>query len=101
LYIWLSITIIKSKKGAQVDLLIARADHIFNLCEIKFYNTKFTIDKKYAQEILTKVNAFTEDTKTTKSVFVTFITTYGLVSNQYSRQLIQNELTMDQLFIDL
>jgi AAA+ ATPase superfamily predicted ATPase len=91
----------KSEKGTQVDLLIDRADHVINLCEVKFYNTKFTIDKKYAQEILTKVNAFTEDTKTTKSIFVTFITTYGLVFNQYSRQLVQNELTMDHLFIDL
>jgi uncharacterized protein len=91
----------KSKSGAQVDLLIDRADHVINLCEIKFHNTKFTIDKNYAEEILTKVNAFAEDTKTRKSIFVTFITSYGLVSNQYSKQLVQNELSMDHLFIDL
>lgn len=91
----------KPEKGAQVDLLIDRADNVINLCEIKFYNTKFTIDKNYAQEVLTKVNVFTEDTKTNKSIFVTFITTYGLVPNQYSRQVVQNELIMDHLFIDL
>jgi len=91
----------KTKNGAQVDLLIDRDDNVINLCEIKFYNTKFTIDKSYAQEIMIKLNAFSEGTKTNKSIFVTFITTYGLVSNQYSRQVVQNELTMDHLFIDL
>ncbi len=68
---------------------------------MKFYNTEFAVDKKYAAEIAKKVNAFYSGTKTKKSVFVTFITTYGLVQNQYARQYVQNELTMDQLFVKL
>ena len=54
-----------------------------------------------ANELAKKVNTFTSKTKTKKSVFVTFITTYGLISNKYSKQFVQNELTMDSLFVDL
>ncbi|MBU1013240.1 MAG: ATP-binding protein [Bacteroidetes bacterium] len=90
-----------STNSAQIDLLIDRDDNVINLCEMKFYNTEYAIDKKYANEIAKKVNAFSDCTKTKKSVFVTFITTYGLIQNQYSKQYVQNELTMDHLFIDL
>ena len=87
--------------SAQIDLLIDRDDNVINVCEMKFYKTEFVVDKKYAHEIAGKVNAFCESSKTKKSVFVTFITTYGLVNNQYTRQYVQNELTMDHLFIKL
>lgn len=90
-----------TKKGTQIDLLLDRDDNVINLCEMKFYNTEFTIDKKYASEIAKKVAVFSASTKTKKSIFVTFITTYGLNSNPYSTQHVQNELTMDDLFIDL
>jgi len=87
--------------GAQIDLLIDRDDNVINVCEMKFYNTEFTIDKKYASEIARKVNAFTTSTHTKKSIFVTFITTYGLVKNEYSKQLVQSALTIDHLFVQL
>ena len=90
-----------SRNSAQIDLLIDRDDNVINLCEMKFYGTEFTIDKKYANEIAKKVHAFISKTKTKKNVFVTFITSYGLKSNQYSRQYVQSELTMDALFIDV
>ncbi|MCF8298471.1 MAG: ATP-binding protein, partial [Saprospiraceae bacterium] len=90
-----------SSDGAQIDLLIDRDDNVINLCEMKFYNTEFTIDKKYANEIANKKSVFTRSTKTTKSIFVTFISSYGLNANEYSRQHVQNDLTMEALFIDL
>lgn len=68
---------------------------------MKFYNTEYTLDKKYANEIAKKANAFSLSSKTKKSIFVTFITTYGLINNQYSRQYVQNELTMNDLFLEL
>jgi len=90
-----------TQNGAQIDLLIDRDDNVINLCEMKFYNTEYAIDKKYAKEIAKKVNAFSSSTKTKKSVFVTFITSYGLITNQYSSQYVQNELTMDHLFVEI
>ena len=90
-----------TQNSAQIDLLIDRDDNVINICEMKFYNTEFAIDKNYAAGIAKKVNSFCSSTKTKKSVFVTFITTYGLVQNQYTRQYVQNELTMDHLFVKL
>ncbi len=86
------------ESGAQVDLLIDRDDNVINLCEMKFSNAPFRIDKKYATELSAKVRAFTSATRTRKSVFVTFITTYGLERNAYSAQIVQNELTSDTFF---
>jgi len=94
---WIS----KGRIGAQIDLLIDRDDNIVNLCEMKFYNSAYSITKKYAEEITNKVNAFLKDTKTTKSIFTTFITSHGLTENKYSRQLVQNELTINDLFSSL
>lgn len=84
--------------GAQIDLLIDRDDNVINLCEMKFSTVPFTIDRKYAGELARKVQAFTAATRTRKSVFLTFITTYGLERNAHSDQLVQNALTMDALF---
>jgi AAA+ ATPase superfamily predicted ATPase len=88
------------QQGAQIDLLIDRDDNVINICEIKFHNAPFTIDKKYAAELIRKQNTFKTCTKTKKSIFLTFITTYGLTNNEYYRQLVQNSLSLDDLFLD-
>lgn len=87
-----------TETGAQIDLVIDRRDKIVNLFEIKFSINVFSIDKKYAEELRHKISSFKEETGTRKSVFLTFITTFGLKSNQYSLGLVQNDLTMDSLF---
>lgn len=78
-----------------------RDDNVINLCEMKFYAVPFTMDKKFASEVAKKVDAFSASTQTKKSIYTTFITTYGVTPNAYSRQHIQNELTMDHLFKEL
>lgn len=85
-------------KGAQIDLLFDRKDFVINLCEIKFAKTEYLITKQYAQQLENKKSVFKEQTKTKKSLFITFITTFGLTANQYSNRLVQNSITMDQLF---
>lgn len=83
--------------GAQIDLLINRNDSVINLCEMKYSIHPFTIDKKYAENLRNKIGAFKEETKTYKSVFLTFLTTFGVRQNEYSG-MVQNELTMEDLF---
>jgi hypothetical protein len=85
-------------KGAQVDLLIDRADGIINLCEIKFSNSPFVISSDYIKKLRLKVSSFQFFTKTRKTIFPTMITSYGLVENKHSRGFVQNELTLDDLF---
>ena len=87
-----------TETGAQIDLVIDRRDQIVNLFEIKFSIDTFSIDKKYAEVLRNKISAFKAETGTRKSVFLAFITTFGLKTNPYSMGLVQNDLTMDCLF---
>ena len=87
-----------NEKGAQIDLLIDRADRVINVCEIKFSENKFTINKKYAAELRNKLSAFKQSTNTKKTLFMTVITTFGLEENQYSISLVEQSITMDALF---
>jgi predicted AAA+ superfamily ATPase len=86
------------KRGAQIDLLIDRADQCINLCEIKYSNEPFSIDKDYAMELRSKKSLFIEKSKTRKSVFLTMITTFGLKKTIWSGDIVDLELTMDALF---
>ncbi len=87
-----------NSERAQVDLVIDRADHIINMCEMKFSTGQFSITKSYAEELKRKLRIFQEQSGTRKSVALTLITSYGLIKNQYSTSLVQKELTMDDLF---
>lgn len=87
-----------STKNAQIDLLINRDDNVINVCEIKFYNSEFTIDKKYSSELKHKLHSFQENTGTSKNLFLTIISTYGVKRNAYSTEILQNVVTLPQLF---
>lgn len=86
-------------KGAQIDLLLDRNDVVISICEMKFSSTEFVIDKNYAGELHEKLNVFRRESRTRKSLFLVMVTTYGLKDNIYSTGLVQNEVTMDALFI--
>lgn len=82
----------------QIDLLIDRDDQVINLCEIKFYNGDFTIDKQYYKNLKTKIQELRNNTNSKKNIFLTMITTYGIKENSYSRELVQNSIELSSLF---
>lgn len=84
-------------KGAQIDMIIDRADNVINLCEMKFSQHEFEIDKDYDQQLRHKINKFTEATKTNKAIHLTMVTTYGIAHNAYWN-LVQKEVTAESLF---
>jgi AAA+ ATPase superfamily predicted ATPase len=84
--------------NAQVDLVIDRDDDVVNLCEIKFYNQEFSIDKSYLSQLRNKENEFRTATKTKKGIYSAFISTWGVTKNQYSKAIVVNSLTMDCFF---
>ena len=86
------------ENGAQIDLLIDRADHSINICEIKFYTGELTISKSYAGELQQKLDVFQERVRPRKTLFLTLITTYGVKNNSHSDILVKKNLTMDVLF---
>jgi hypothetical protein len=84
--------------GAQIDLLIDRADQCINICEIKFSKTKFDITRKYALELQHKLDVFQSTSKTRKTLFLTMVTTHGIQNPMNYAGLIQSEVNMDALF---
>lgn len=88
----------KSAQGAQIDLLLDRNDRTINICEMKFANDEYVIDKKYAGEFDTKVNVFRTATGTKKTIFPTMVTTYGCKRNEHFLGRIQAEVVMEDLF---
>lgn len=87
----------EGKKGAQVDMVMERADRMTHLFEIKFCETRFTITKEYEETIRKRLWLFKEVTRTSKTVVQTFVTTFGL-SNPTSWHIVHSEVTMDDLF---
>lgn len=88
----------KSEEGAQIDLIIDRKDDCINLCEIKFYSTEFIIDQSYAKQLQHKIDVFKEQTKTTKTIFLTLITPFGLKKNEHSTELVNLEIKLEDFF---
>ena len=84
-------------KGAQIDLVIRRADRVVNLCEMKFCSEQFSIDADYAGKLREKIGAFKRETGTRDNCHLTFVTTYGLRRNVHSA-MVQSEVVLDDLF---
>lgn len=95
--IWKSKT--SAKNGAQIDLIINRNDNCINLCEIKFYENDFSLDKKYALQLENKKQIFKEETQTNKQLFTTLITTKAFTHNVHSLGLIDNMVSLEKLFV--
>lgn len=84
--------------GAQIDLLLDRKDAAINLCEMKFSESSFVIDKKYANELRAKRDVFRRVTKTRKSIFTTMVTTFGVASNKHEQSIVDVSLDSAPLF---
>ena len=84
-------------KGAQIDLVIDRADRVINLCEIKFSSNIFTIDKDYEKKLRERMAIFSEETKTRHTTVLTMITTFGLLENSHS-SIVNSQVTLNDLY---
>lgn len=83
--------------GAQIDMLIDRADNIINVCEMKFSEDEYTVTSSYDKQLRHKMTVFREETKCRKTLHLTLVTTFGLCFNEYAGS-IQKAITMDDLF---
>ena len=83
--------------GAQLDLLIKRADNIVNLCEMKFYSSEYSIDKDEESKLLHRVEMLKETLSDKQRVHLTLITTFGLTYGKHSGK-VQKVIVCDDLF---
>lgn len=96
-YSWL-VRKTENRPGAQIDLLIDRADETINLCEMKFTaSSDYILTEEEERKILNRRERFLEETNTQKAIHITLITTLGLTRNAHS-DIIQNVVTADALF---
>ena len=84
-------------KGAQIDLIIDRADNVINICEMKYSSGKYALSRKDCEEIDNKMDAFRAVSGTSKSLHLTIVTANGLAENAYVGKA-QKVLVLDDLF---
>ena len=85
--------------GAQIDLLISRNDNVINMCEIKYYNSEFKVNKDYYLKLLKRQTILTENVSSKVAIHSTLITTFGLIQNEHSGAF-SNVIVLDDLFKD-
>ncbi len=85
-------------QGAQIDLLFDRQDGAITLCEIKYTEQPFKIDKQYAQQLNRKLEVFKQITRTDKQIFISMITAGGLLESIYSDEMICKTVILEDLF---
>lgn len=89
----------EKEKGTQIDLLIDRSDNCISLCEMKFADAEFVINKAYADALRSRRDTFRNRTRTRKTLFLVMVTTHGTSENRYCAELVDQQLTMDTLFL--
>ena len=85
---------------SQVDLILEwKGERTDYLCEMKFSEHVFTIDRKYESELASKIEAFRQSKQHTKthSVQLVLVTTNGITRNEHAKDVNQ-EVVLDDLF---
>ena len=88
------------RKGAQVDLVIKRADKLIHLVEMKFSETRYTVTKAYQEQLIERKALFMDATGVSNGVVITFVTPMGL-SQGIRSSVVHSELTADDLFAEV
>ncbi len=86
-----------SWKGTQIDLLLERADHTINVCEMKYSKGEYVITESYDRHLHERIDTFRHHTGTTDALPVVFVTSFGLKKNTYSSNY-HLEVTINDLF---
>lgn len=87
----------EENEGAQIDMVIDRADQVIDLLEMKFSTDKYEITKKDDESLRHKISAFRDATQTAKAIHTILVTTQGIKEGMY-RFSVQNVITADDLF---
>ena len=93
-YSWRSKT---STPAAQIDIIIERADKIVNICEVKYSQDEYNLNKEEYDKICKRKNVFIRETGLRHTPWITMITTEGVAQGKYS-EMIQSQVRLDELF---
>ena len=88
------------ERGAQIDMVIDRADNVASLCEMKYSTVKYEITKDDDDSMRHKSEAFKSVAKPFKSTHLVMVTPFGVAEGMYMFS-VQNVVTLDDLFRDI
>ena len=89
----------KEYRGAQIDIVIDRADNIITLCEVKYSRGLYHLTKEEYLKLQNRVEMFQteEKGKRKNGIQYVLITNYGLSQSQYN-SIFSKVITFDSLF---
>ena len=88
------------QRGAQIDLVISRADKLIHLVEMKFAEQPYVITKDYEQRLRERKALFMEVTGIRRGPVITFITPMGVARGVHA-SVMHSQLTAHDLFAPL
>ena len=88
----------KMPQGAQIDLVIRRADRIVNVCEMKYSDGPYVLTHQYEEKLHERIRIFREENHIMGAITLVMVTPYG-VDNVASHSLVWNEVTLKDLFV--
>lgn len=95
----------KSITDFQIDLLFDREDNIITICEIKYSQKSFKIDRNLSAELKNRLLKFDQHLKSKsisknqdKDLQICLISNQDLKPNTWSEGLVENILNLDSLF---
>ena len=87
----------ESVPSVQINIIIERADGIVNVCEVKYSQGEYVLDKEEYDRIIRRKDTFIRETGLRHAPWTTLITTEGIARGKYA-DMIQSSITLDSLF---
>ena len=87
-----------ASSGAQVDLVIERADSVIDLCEVKYTDEPLVVTADLVQSLKHKLSVFRMESKTKSTVHSVLISANGLESGGHGRD-VSAFVSGDDLFV--
>ena len=84
-------------EGAQIDLLISRADNVVNLCEMKFSTGEYVISREEESKLRNRIETLKKTLSPRQVIHLTMVTTYGVAYGKHSG-IVQKQVCLDDLF---
>jgi uncharacterized protein len=69
-----------------------------SICEIKYTDKPFIFDKNYADVLQQKIEVFKKISRINIQIFLVLISANGIKENQYSRDLVNDLIKLENLF---
>jgi len=71
-----------------------RSSNNIDIIECKHHNQEFTISKAYKEELVKKIEIFNKQTKFRYNIRLIFITSFGMVKNEYYKEIVSRDITI-------